>query len=1434
VSHDVKDMFEDAVALGRRNQTMVELARRHCLNLEFRKSGGSGMAEAATGLPIDMRRVHCAFAREPGGMAMNLEWIVVDFYRANCVGCEYRRPTQDLPNLATHVADLGAKEAERTAAADIEKRERGAAWARRNAERQALAGTAADPAVVAALGDIGVVDGDPRLDVDREAVAAARRRLEALADRAPELVSSGLFAHLCRLVSENGQTALLSVIRRVGRRIPEHRPSVLKLALEVLRCSSEVEAGRTVVELGSDVTPNDFDQNIVGAAIVLAGRPTPDYYGRHRRVAADNEPALLRLAGDHVPDLVVAEIQKRLAVPVPAPSLVLAVGLRGSATPTQFASDMDRYTAAGAVAQLLPTHPSLVAALAGGLARSLAGGRDKDRYNLRPSGSLARTLAIMFCAPCGDVSSALDTVASETNGDGRKQLFGVLEQVESVLDPDGRWRESNDPALSDQERLRCVRRLIDACLARLSFDWDDDVAHSAARLLAELAKDYPAEMVQHVPVLMGTVVLSLDRHDARPVSPLLAQDQIPPALAALQESSRQFTLRALVGRLLDAVEQTARVDLVSVLDTIVDMIGDAREHEDRGEIPWRLLPRLGALGRRYGSELGVLNRILPVLYTYLLDNDPAMRSTALRAWTDIASDNDVPSVMEDLLPALLQDQYVLVIRALLRAAGWLSWSDPSRRLLIQYSLTVAQASKESDRKTLRAALAALRNLTRDDSTRSAFERYILDRAAEIEPHDLERFLFGSWSPSSACSPQMARLRLILARDPSVNDRFNAHDDDELVDLLNVGKGLLSLPPEDLIDAARELGEEYTIPALEFAEVAWRAASPGLASQIATSLLARLPDQPAYYERRAVCAAVSSLAELDASALIGDPAKHSYLDVVENCERLADGDQADGYLAELRSQIHLRVLARAVLLGSNALTAICEATSNSAPAAGIDVADEVQHRALLLTRTAQQLAVASVRRTPTSLYVRSFAGACAAAAYLLRCKAAQMVAAGTEARRSARAARQRASSVLREISGYSVDDPLFGPLLSTLKTFNAVTEETDLDPLLMTLGSLAVPMIFVGGPREWQRASAKSSNEVVPAAPLIVALAKVDGLLVTGPLVLRPATVYTLGIELRTGPWPQWADTLEAEFIGSMSAAEAQFPSFTWRRQDLGSGGDVLEGEGTLILRFALPAGRPAPPFRVALRFRGTRESKPAVVTCDVAGHRELRFRPFDETRDAQTGQPMVDERLLTIYEGLHGAGYNETHLQAFARLLTAIVRAGLEMTWNRQYRRAANVTERKFHDDLHQLLMADPDLSGRVERGTPLALGFLDVRHDGVTAELKVERTTPVTRGKATKYIGQPTQYAAADGVRLSILCVLDMSRKVSPIGTAENYIFQLSPDLHGLTNPEAPSIVTVVIIQGANPPPSSWSRRRLPAQVATPAEFDPDASRPADGNIDS
>lgn len=153
MSSSTERAFDDAFALGRQNQVTVELARRHCLNMEFPEFGGRGMAEEVSGLPINMRRVHCPFGRPSGSASMNLQGLAIEFYETNCVGCEHRRPTGQLPNLASLVEERNRASATAAAAAEKELARRHADWLGRVAQRQAMA-VGAGPAMASALADV--------------------------------------------------------------------------------------------------------------------------------------------------------------------------------------------------------------------------------------------------------------------------------------------------------------------------------------------------------------------------------------------------------------------------------------------------------------------------------------------------------------------------------------------------------------------------------------------------------------------------------------------------------------------------------------------------------------------------------------------------------------------------------------------------------------------------------------------------------------------------------------------------------------------------------------------------------------------------------------------------------------------------------------------------------------------------------------------------------------------------------------------------------------------------------------------------------------------------------------------------------------------------------------------------------------------------------
>jgi hypothetical protein len=89
--------------MGVRNQQMITLARNHCTQMKFVQCSGQGMAEEATGLPINAREVRCPIVHSHM-IGSNLEMTVPTFYREHCVGCEEQRPSGLLPTLAGYIA----------------------------------------------------------------------------------------------------------------------------------------------------------------------------------------------------------------------------------------------------------------------------------------------------------------------------------------------------------------------------------------------------------------------------------------------------------------------------------------------------------------------------------------------------------------------------------------------------------------------------------------------------------------------------------------------------------------------------------------------------------------------------------------------------------------------------------------------------------------------------------------------------------------------------------------------------------------------------------------------------------------------------------------------------------------------------------------------------------------------------------------------------------------------------------------------------------------------------------------------------------------------------------------------------------------------------------------------------------------------------------
>lgn len=1421
------ELLDDAeiaryLELGHQNAQIVELSANHCRHMRFVESGGRGMLEEMSGLPLNSRRVECPVAI--GTISgMRLDHLTLDYYAHHCSGCEMRDPTGHLPNLETEALARQQRADTEEARRVEEVRLRGAERAGRVERRRSLR-AAADPAATGILDDLDVLDPDPAAEVDAEATAAARRRLTAVAGRAADRFDEGIIDELFDAVKSVGLAKLLEPLRHLTARRPEFAERLVEAALAALRVSPSLEAGRCLTDHSGLVNAAAVDDAVIWAVVALAGSKTPDghHFSGPMPVVRANDPSPLRVLADLCPD----KLSARLGGMLPRP-LVTSIIVDPAHRPPRV-SDFDRRAAAGAIEHLAGTHSELAVRLLPNLAVAL-GVPPQDADDPGTVGAAARALARMFIAQPVKVAGLLEDAGRHACEEARDGLVGSVRHALDMVNTAYVHRRAHDPMTTPDEAAAVTDSAFAFLLARTDESWGHTVTFSAAEAIEQMGRWHGDAVAGRLDATLGAFV-TLTRHRLTERTSVLTSTAAPDSLAGMEAWSRENSLYQSARRLLSAVESASTTEPLAVCETITALITSERDSDLGVEVVLPLLDTLGEVGLRHGTQPGVLQAILPTLHTYLVDADPVPRAAALEAWTTIGGTHALPSTVLDLLPALISDVYIVMVDAVLKAACRLPWPDQKSqiRLASHAAMVMERVNVSEHLDTFLTSLSALRHHIPAPAALAQLERRALARVPELAWHQAIKVTKQPWQPDARVAPELAVLFLALAPRNTYGLRQRDEAEEALNALLNCGAGLLGIQAADIIKVGAAHSPESHYGSMEYAEVLARADRRTDVLALLEEALTRIPNEPARSSQRALVALAAAVARLQVTLEPDLPDDSKVREAIEevgaaigNC--LGHSEEDLRWLRQFASAAAVRAATVCALLDVPIPAAVNVAWANTPTDRAADVPVEPTDPAEQFKARAQRLRdLASVlgdggksNGTATSDGVVLTGRLLNAVAHLLDAECADLNADVIQAQAHRTAAARRAAAI--DLNVYRDDDPLLPrarALQAVLAAGPDLTAPLDLGAVLTAAAGLPSPLLFIRSPERrhgldpWTRPAEPEPD----SARVAVALVSIDDTLLTGPAIVDPALTHTLTMQVQTDPWPAWVERLDAELISTLNDVELQRPALTWQRQQHAADPHTYAGTGSLHVRYAVPTTQHAPPVLVRLTWRGTDEDgSPKSQPLDVAGHREFRLRPYDPARDATTQYELFDEHLFSIYENLAAAGYPRNQLQPFARLLNAISRAGLAMTWNKKYRRGRYVKEREFHDDLHAAILADPTLEGRVERGTALGHGYLDTRHDGITAELKVARHQPVTPESATKYIGQPTQYAAADGARLSILVVLDMSKKLLPIGTPENYLFVLGPKQHGMTDPQSPSVVVTLVINGNLPVPSSWSRRKTP-----------------------
>lgn len=288
----LNEEIRSAIEAGKSNLRAKTLLNNWCTHAEVSRSGGRGMIEASTGLPIGHSGVQCKFSKANSSYSWLLEDSIYDFYQNNCKNCEKRIPV-NFPNILEIITprEKAIEERQKQIVNEIKKRKK--RQEERKDERALLRFELShEESFVLDLLDI----------LDQDEVKYDDPRLEELANLAPEIFTENIITHLLNSIFTEQLPYSIHAARALLKADLEPNEK-LRVALFLLKNSQEEQLIVDVILSNQDRLVGDEFSRVLHRFTSMAIEDPPSMhfgYGKEKEI---NIQPIRRLAEERAIDI---------------------------------------------------------------------------------------------------------------------------------------------------------------------------------------------------------------------------------------------------------------------------------------------------------------------------------------------------------------------------------------------------------------------------------------------------------------------------------------------------------------------------------------------------------------------------------------------------------------------------------------------------------------------------------------------------------------------------------------------------------------------------------------------------------------------------------------------------------------------------------------------------------------------------------------------------------------------------------------------------------------------------------------------------------------------------------------------------------------------------------------------------------------------------